>query len=107
MTESLLFLVHCQDAPDAVERRAAAVQEHRRYIEQNRERIYLGGPLVDDSRSVRIGSVLVLKAASHEEARAFMDAEPYNVNGVFESVVIRAFECVVRPDNDASRSSND
>ncbi len=60
----------------------------------------MGGPLVDDSRSTRIGSVLVLKAASREEAQAIMDAEPYNANGVFESVVIRAFECVVRPGND-------
>lgn len=100
MSEHTLFLVHCQDAPGAAERRAAAAADHRRYIEQNRERIYMGGPLVDDSRSTRIGSVLVLKAASREEAQAIMDAEPYNANGVFESVLIRAFECVVRPGND-------
>ncbi|MCB5364286.1 hypothetical protein H0484_11055 [Pusillimonas sp. CC-YST705] len=78
-------------------RRAATAAAHRQYVEQHSDRIFMGGPLLDDSGSRRIGSLLVLKATSRAEAQAFLDAEPYNLNGVFESVVIRAFECVVHP----------
>lgn len=79
------------------DRRAAIAAAHRQYIEQHRDRLFMGGPLLDDAGTRRIGSLLVLKVASRAEAQALMDAEPYNSNGVFERVVIHAFECAVRP----------
>ena len=91
------FMVHCHDAPGTHDLRAATAAAHRQYIEQHRSRLFMGGPLLDDAGTRRIGSLLVLKAASRVEAKALMDAEPYNSNGVFESVIIRAFDCAVRP----------
>ncbi len=98
-----LFAVHCLDAPGMSERRAGIAGAHRQYIEQHRGLLFMGGPLLDDTGAQRIGSLLVLKVASQSDARAFMDAEPYNSNGVFESVVIRAFECAVRPTDEHER----
>jgi len=100
---SRYFAVHCLDAPGMCERRADIAGAHRQYIEQHRDRLFMGGPLLDDAGAQRIGSLLVLKAVSQSDAQAFMDVEPYNLNGVFESVVIRAFECVVLPTDEHER----
>lgn len=89
------FLVHCLDAPQAQAKRAAAAAAHRRYVEAHRARILFGGPLLDDTGRQRLGSVIALRAGSRDEAQAFMDAEPYRMAGVFESVTIRAFDCVM------------
>ena len=100
-----LFVVHCLDAPNMQDKRAALAEAHRRYVTEHRARIFVGGPLLDDAGTRRVGSLIVLKAATRAEAQAFMAAEPYHANGVFESVVIRAFQCVTQPDAGAGEPS--
>ena len=93
-----LYVVHCLDAPGMQDKRAEQAEAHRRYVTEHCGRIFVGGPLLDDEGARRIGSLIILKAASRQEAQAFMRAEPYCANGVFESVVIRGFECVTQPE---------
>ncbi len=99
MSETVsLYVVHCLDAPGMQDKRIELTEAHRRYVAEQGERIFFGGPLFDETDGRRVGSLIVLKAAGREQARAFMEAEPYCANGVFESVQIRAFQCVTRPD---------
>lgn len=92
-----LYVVHCLDAPGMQDRRIALTEAHRKYVAEQGEHIYFGGPLLDETNGRRIGSLIVLKAATREQAQAFMAAEPYCANGLFESVQIRAFQCVTQP----------
>ncbi len=52
-------------------------------------RVVLAGPLTD-----KTGSLIVIEAASLEEAQRFAREDPYTVHGVFERVVVHPFSQV-------------
>ncbi|TLY14603.1 MAG: hypothetical protein E6K69_07575 [Nitrospirae bacterium] len=49
-------------------------------------RVILAGPFTD-----KVGSLIVIEAASLEEAEAFANQDLYMVNGVFERVEVHPF----------------
>ena len=49
-------------------------------------RVVLAGPLTD-----KTGSLIIIEAASLEEARRFADEDPYTIHGVFERVEVHPF----------------
>jgi uncharacterized protein len=86
-----LFVMIGHDAPDAKEKRPATRPAHLAHLEPLAAagRVPLAGPFTDGS-----GSLIVLEAASLEEAWAIVARDPYVVNGVFNRVEVKPFKRV-------------
>lgn len=89
-----LFVLTCLDKPDNLELRLKTRPAHQAHIAANRGIVRLGGPFLDEAGGM-VGSMLILETPTLEEAQAFADADPYKLEGVFESSTVRAFTLVV------------
>lgn len=71
---------------------AAIRPVHRQYLATLRERGQLAasGPFTDDS-----GALIVYEATSAEEAEKLLQGDPFHVNGVFLSYVMRPWNPVI------------
>jgi uncharacterized protein len=84
------FAIIAWDGPNSAELRAAANADHFAHIETIMDKIAIAGPLKDDEGQ-NIGSMLVLKAESVDEAEAIMKSDPYFKAGVWARWDVRAF----------------
>lgn len=71
--------------------RAKTAAAHLRYLVENASRVHTGGPLLDPHEGAMIGSLYVVKVENYEAARQFIEEEPLNRAGLFESIVIRGW----------------
>lgn len=71
--------------------RAELRPAHRAYLAKFADQFAFAGPLLAEDGVTPIGSLLVLDFCSSREARAFIEAEPYTVAGLYSSVSIRPF----------------
>ena len=93
----MLFVIHMIDRPDGAELRASVADAHREFVGGHLDAMWAGGPLLADDGTTAIGSMIIMDFPDRVAARTFIDQEPYNQAGLFESVVIRAFHPVVTP----------
>lgn len=91
-----LHVIIGHDGPESAEKRNQNRPQHLVHLNKlNGEgRIAYAGPIRDDADERSIGSVIVLSAASLQEARSIVDEDPYVVGGVFESVTVSPFKQV-------------
>ncbi len=91
-----LFVLIGRDGPEGAERRSRCREQHLAHIGAlNREgRIAYAGPIRNDADDGSIGSVIVLRASSLEEARDLVSKDPYVIGGVFESTTVSPFKQV-------------
>jgi len=93
----MLFVIHMIDHPGSADVRAATGPEHKEFVGQYVDDMFMGGPLLADDGTTAIGSMIVMDFADRAAAATFIAQEPYNQAGLFESVTIRAFHPVVSP----------
>ncbi|MBX3236674.1 MAG: hypothetical protein KF814_11015 [Nitrospiraceae bacterium] len=86
------FVILGFDGPEGQAKRKIHRSAHLARLEplNKQGRVILAGPLTD-----KTGSLIVIEAASLEEARAFADGDPYSVHGVFARVEVHPFEQVL------------
>lgn len=85
----MLYNLHLMDDPSVSKQiRADLLQEHLAYIEANMHRIVIGGALLDEDGSTRIGSAFLLNVKDLEEAERFSREEPFRRAGLYRSVSI-------------------
>lgn len=84
----MIFVIVGHDGPDGQEKRKSHRQAHldRMMPLDKAGKVLLAGPFTD-----KTGSLIVLDLPSLEEARAFMDADPYVTEGVFARYEIHPF----------------
>jgi uncharacterized protein YciI len=82
------FVLTCTDHPNNLERRMGAREAHLAYVAQNKARLKLAGPLLDEG-GVMAGSLFVIEADDIAAVKAFNASDPYTLAGVFETVDIR------------------
>jgi len=87
----MLFVIIAHDARDSKEKRPQHRPAHLAHLEQLEQqgRLPLAGPFTDGS-----GSLIIVEAATVEEAWKLVASDPYIANGVFESVEVRPFKKV-------------
>jgi uncharacterized protein len=85
----MLWIIFCIDKPGMQQLRNQHLDAHRAYLGANGHRLFFTGPQLSDDGATQIGSVFILKAASREEAQAFVEGEDLYRVGVFETVTIR------------------
>jgi uncharacterized protein YciI len=89
----MLFIVHCLDRKDALAKRKQFYDEHRAYMgtaASKRIATIMSGPLVHENND-SAGSCYLMEAPDIATVKAFNAADPFTVNGVFETVQIHSY----------------
>ncbi len=91
----MLFLIQAWDKADSLSQRLAHLEAHRAHLSAHKQRIRLAGPMLDEAGETPIGSLIVIEAEDAEEARAFLQADPFVAIGQFDTVSIMPFKQVL------------
>lgn len=87
MTETKLFAILAMDAPDVADLREDHHAEHVAHFKAHAQNLALAGPL----SSEQSGSLVIYRAASEEQARTFIEADPFFPAGVWKEIKIYDF----------------
>lgn len=97
----MLYALIGEDGPDVLEKRLAARSAHLERIKQLQAegRLVLAGPMPaidspDPGPAGFAGSLIVAEFTSLAQAQAWLDADPYVIEGVFAKAVARPFKMV-------------
>lgn len=84
----MLYVIIGHDAPDSKQKRPLHRPAHLAHLQPLSERgkVILAGPFTDGT-----GSLIVVEAESLGEVWALVAADPYVVNGIFQSVEVKPF----------------
>lgn len=88
-----LYCIHAIDGPDGAEIRPRLIGAHLAHVEANIDRYFVAGPL-KNADGQTIGSMLVVEAADADDARAFLNQDPYAGAGLWDQIHIAAFAAV-------------
>lgn len=98
----MLYMIHGEDAPDALERRRDARPAHLERLQALRAagRLTLAGPCPtidspDPGPAGFSGSLIVAAFPSLADAQAWADADPYVAANVYARVTVRPFKQVL------------
>ena len=83
------FHVRLIDDPAHPERRVESREAHWRYFDDHVDHFIARGATRTDDESTFLSSVLFVEFEDWNAVRAFVDAEPNNLNGVYKEVTIR------------------
>ena len=84
----MLYIIYQRDKPDSAALRAAQREAHLHYLEEHKDILVLGGALLAEDGTTRIGSVLIINVPNRQEAERFSAHEPFRQAGLFERVEI-------------------
>jgi uncharacterized protein YciI len=94
----MLFIVSGRDHANGLEHRLEIRPGHRAYYESLGDDLILSGPYLD-AAGEPIGSMIVIRRDSQEAAEEFVNADPFVVEGVFDSVTVSRWDWFMkRPD---------
>ena len=79
------FALMCFDKPDSLALRMATREAHFAYGRATPGVVRLGGPFLNDAGEM-IGSLIIIEATDLAAARAWHDADPYKLAGLFQRV---------------------
>ena len=85
----MLYAAICTDKPGSLDKRKANRAEHLAYLKSLGEALVLAGPFTEEDGTSMNGSLIVVEAASLEDARKIIDGDPFARAGIFASVEIR------------------
>jgi uncharacterized protein YciI len=85
----MLFAAICTDKPGSLDKRKANRPEHLAYLKSLGEALVLAGPFTEEDGTSMNGSLIVVEAASLEDARKIIDGDPFAKAGIFANVEIR------------------
>jgi uncharacterized protein YciI len=98
----MLYAILSEDVPNSLERRLAARPDHLARLEtlRNEGRLVLAGPhpAIDAENPGDAGfsgSLVVAEFESLEDAKAWADADPYMIAGVYAKVIVKPFKHVL------------
>ena len=85
----MLYAAICTDKPGSLEKRKANRPEHLAYLKGLGDALVLAGPFTEEDGTSMNGSLIVVEAASLEDARKLITGDPFAKAGIFASVEIR------------------
>jgi uncharacterized protein len=84
----MLWAISRVAAPHFAAMREKGLQPHLDYLKSQKNILVLSGAtLADDGKDI-IGSLLIVNVNSRAEAKAFVDADPFQQAGMFTNVTI-------------------
>ena len=85
----MLYALICTDKPNSLALRKAERPEHVAYLQSLGQTLVLAGPLTEADGETMNGSLVVIEAASLQDAEKIAAGDPFAKAGVFASVDIR------------------
>jgi uncharacterized protein YciI len=85
----MLYALICTDKPNSLGLRKAKRPEHVAYLQSLGKTLVLAGPFTEADGDTMNGSLVVIEAASMQEAEKIAACDPFAKAGVFASVDIR------------------
>jgi uncharacterized protein len=85
----MLYLIYCEDRPDGASIRQAERQAHFAYLAKHHDILLLGGALLAEDGTTRIGSSFLINVPSCAAAEKFSRDEPFTKAGLYADVRIR------------------
>jgi uncharacterized protein YciI len=89
------YAVWATDRPGMLATRVRVREAHRARLRDpgaHPVTVVAGGPTLDDAHAAMNGSLLVVEAESVEAVRRFMAEDPYQLEGVYAQVEVRAWQ---------------
>ena len=87
----MIWIIVCKDKADALKRRMAVIDEHRKYLSTNPIKTLVSGPLTDLDGKTMNGSFFMVKADSEEEIRVFQRNDPIFKANIWDEITISPF----------------
>jgi len=84
----MLWAITRVAVPDFAARREKGLQAHLDYLRSQKGILVLSGATLTNDGTEVIGSLLIVNVGSRAEARAFVDADPFQRAGMFTKVTI-------------------
>ena len=84
----MLFALVALDRPNSVERRMAIRPEHLKHLHALRDKLILAGPFLNEKEE-GVGSIVVIEAASLDEAREMFNRDPFVRENLFDQITIK------------------
>ncbi|HTN63700.1 MAG TPA: YciI family protein [Devosia sp.] len=84
----MLFAIIAQDKPNGLDHRMAVRPTHLKHLDSLGDTLVFAGPFLDDAGNA-CGSLVVIEAASLDEAKALAAADPFVQQGVFASYEVK------------------
>ena len=88
------FALVAHDRPNSVALRLAIRPEHLKHLEALGDALLLAGPFLNDAGE-GVGSIVVIEAASLDEARAMFGRDPFVTQGLFDSITIKPWKLTI------------
>lgn len=82
------FALVAYDRPNSVARRLELRPDHLKHLEALGDTLVLAGPFLADNGDM-VGSIVVIEAASLDEARQIFARDPFMSGDLFDSVTIK------------------
>ena len=89
----MLYYIHGVDKPDSIDIRKGAREQHLEYIKDYK--LFIGGPTLADDHTTMTGSVIIVDLENDEALANFLENDPYNKAGLFESVTTSPWKRVI------------
>ena len=84
----MLFALVALDRTNSVERRMAIRPEHLKHLDALGDKLILAGPFLNEKEE-GVGSIVVIEAASLDEAREMFNRDPFVRENLFDQITIK------------------
>jgi uncharacterized protein len=91
-----LYVMYGLDGPQGPEIRKSTRPAHLDWIASLGPRVKVGGPMFDVDGATPIGSLIIIEAASLEEASSIYSQDPYAKAGLWARVDVRPFNWITK-----------
>ena len=92
------FLIKAYDGPNMLEKRMEVRPRHLEGMSRLNEHIICAGGLLDDEGKMK-GSALIMDFASRSELEAYLAAEPYVLENVWQKIEVEPMNVVIANGN--------
>lgn len=89
-----MYSVICFDKPEQADKRNEHRSAHLDYLRSFNDKIVLAGPLRAEDGSYSVGAILIMDFADRATTEEFAANDPFNLAGIYESVIVRPFKKV-------------
>ena len=86
------WLIKCRSKPATDALREATLPAHRNFLDGYPDVTWYSGPLFTDDNKNAIGSLRLIEFSDRAAAQAYINADPYTLAGIFESITIERWK---------------
>jgi uncharacterized protein YciI len=87
----MLYALVAYDKPNSVAFRTEIRPDHLKHLDSLGDQLVLAGPFADEQGN-SVGSIVVIEAATLDDAKAAFGRDPFVLRGLFDSITIKPWK---------------